>query len=126
MGHDKKKVLWEVVGDHVVEEPCDHEDIGLRGFDFNISDEDEEGFGREECSGPYLKTSIKLWPGDLIDQLKRMNRKVDEENGKQRFKGNVWYRKVRRFSSCELWKNIGCLVSARTFGLGGSRLWEKE
>ena len=32
MGHNKKKVLWEVVGDHVVEEPSDHEDIGLRGF----------------------------------------------------------------------------------------------
>ena len=27
VGHDNKKVLWEVVGDHVVEEPCDHEDI---------------------------------------------------------------------------------------------------
>ena len=31
-GHNKKKVLWEVVGDHVVEEPSDHEDIGLSGF----------------------------------------------------------------------------------------------
>ena len=41
-------------------------------------------------------------------------------------KGNVQYRKVRRFSSCEFWNNIGCLVSAPTFGLGGSRLWEKE
>ena len=41
-------------------------------------------------------------------------------------KGNLWYRKVRRFSSYELWKNIGCLVSAPIFGLGGSRLWEKE
>ena len=37
---------------------------------------------------------IKLWPGDWIDQLKRMNKKVDEENGKQRVKGNVRYRKV--------------------------------
>ena len=82
VGHDKKKVLWEVVGDHVVEEPCDHEDIGLREFDFNIFDEDEEGVVREECSGLYLKMLIKLWPGDWIDQLKRMNRKVDEENGK--------------------------------------------
>ena len=24
VGHDKKKVIWEVVGDHVVEEPSDH------------------------------------------------------------------------------------------------------
>ena len=47
MGHDKKKVLWEVVRDHVVEEPCDHVDIGLRGFDFNIFYEDEEG----DCEG---------------------------------------------------------------------------
>ena len=110
VGHDKKKVLWEVVGDHVVEEPCDHEDIVLRGFDFNIYNEDNEGVVMEECSGPYLKMLIRLWPGDWLDQLKRMNQKVDEENGKQRVKGNFWYRKVRRFSSCEFWKNIGCLV----------------
>ena len=35
IGHYKKKVIWEVVDDHVVEEPTDHEEIGLRGFDFN-------------------------------------------------------------------------------------------
>ena len=78
VGHDKKKVRWEVGGDHVVEEPCDHEDIGLRGFDFNIFDEDEEGVVREECSGPYLRFLIKLWPGYWIDRLKRINQKVDE------------------------------------------------
>ena len=33
VGHDKKKVLWEVVVDHVMEEPCDHVDIGFREFD---------------------------------------------------------------------------------------------
>ena len=55
-----------------------------------------------------------------------MNKKVDGDNGMHRVKGNVRFRKVRRFSSSELWKNIGCLVSAPTFGLGGSRLWEKE
>ena len=35
--HDGKKVLWEVVKDHVVEEPNDHEEIGPQGFDFNFS-----------------------------------------------------------------------------------------
>ena len=40
-------MLCEVVGDHVVEEPSHHEDIGLRGFYFNIFDEDEEGIVRE-------------------------------------------------------------------------------
>ena len=33
--HDRNKVLWEVVNDHVVEDPTDNDEIGLRGFDFN-------------------------------------------------------------------------------------------
>ena len=33
VSHDKKKVIWEVVGDHVVEDPTDHEEIGLWRFD---------------------------------------------------------------------------------------------
>ena len=49
-------MIWEVVGDHVVEEPSDHEYIILRGFDFNIFDEYEEGVVREGCSEPYLKS----------------------------------------------------------------------
>ena len=39
--HDKKKILWGVVDNHVVEEPTEHEDIGLRGFYLNFFDEDE-------------------------------------------------------------------------------------
>ena len=35
------KVLWEVVDDHVVEEGNDHDEIGLREFDFNFLSEDE-------------------------------------------------------------------------------------
>ena len=77
IGHNKKKVLWEVVYDHVVEEPSYHKDIGLRGFDFNIFNENEEGVVREGCSEPYLKMLIKLWHGDWISQLERTNLKVD-------------------------------------------------
>ena len=62
---------------------------------------------------------IKLWPGYWMTQLKSMNHKVDEDNGKALNKGNVRYQKVRRFSSNGFWKNIGCLISAPTFGLGG-------
>ena len=36
-----------MVDKHVVEDPSDHEDIGLRVFDFNIFDEDEEGVAIE-------------------------------------------------------------------------------
>ena len=35
VGHDGKKVILEVVGDHVVEDPTDHDEIVLRGLDFN-------------------------------------------------------------------------------------------
>ena len=55
VGHGKKKVLWEVVDNHVVEEPTDHEEIGLRGFDFNFFDKDDEGVVKERSSEfPYL------------------------------------------------------------------------
>ena len=42
VGHDKKQVLWEVVDDHLTEEPSDHEEIELRGFYFNVFDKYEE------------------------------------------------------------------------------------
>ena len=40
--------------------------------------------------------------------------------------GNGRYQNFRRVSSNEFWNNIGCLVLAPTFGLGGSRLWKKD
>ena len=46
VGHDGKKVVWEVVDDCVVKEQTDHDEIGLRGFYFNFFDEDEKGIGR--------------------------------------------------------------------------------
>ena len=69
---------------------------------------------------------IKLSPGNWKTQVKRMNHKVDEENGKSLVKGRVQYQNFLRFSSNEIRKNIGCLVSDPTFGLGGSMMWEKE
>ena len=85
-------MLWEVVGDHVVEDPTDHEEIGLRGFDFTVFDEDEEGVVREGSSEfPYLLMLIKIWPDYWMNQLKRANWGVDEENVKALNKGNVRY-----------------------------------
>ena len=58
--------------------------------------------------------------------LKRMNQKVDDDNRKALVKGNVRYRNVCLFFSNEILKNIGCLVSALTFDIEGSSLWNKE
>ena len=61
--YDRKKVLWIVVDNHVVEEESDHDEIGLRGFDFILFGEDGKGLGREGSSEfPYLPMLIKLRP----------------------------------------------------------------
>ena len=54
------------------------------------------------------------------------NMKVDEDNSKPLGMVNGQYQKVWRFSSNKFWKKNGCLVSAPTVGIGGSRIWEKE
>ena len=114
-----------MVDNHVVKEPTNNE-IGLQGFDFNYFEEDKRGVGREGSSEfPYLLSLIKLWPGYWKTQLKRINQKVDKENGKALGIGNGQYQKFRRFSSNEFWKNIACLVSSPTFYLWVLRVWNK-
>ena len=41
VGSDRKKVLWKLLDDHVVEEVNYHDEIGLWGFNFNLRGEDE-------------------------------------------------------------------------------------
>ena len=70
----------------------------------------------------YLLMLMELWYGDWNIQLERMNTKVDEDNSKATGMVNGGYLKVRQFSNNEFWKNIGGLISASTFGIGGLRL----
>ena len=99
----------------------------MRGFDINSFYED-----REVCVGDDVKeftcllTIINLWPGYWENQLDQMKKKVNEKNdrwGTQDY-GRFW--ELLQFSRKKFWKNIGCLLSAPTFGIGGSRLWEKD
>ena len=116
-----------MVNDRDVEEENDHYEIELRGIDFKLFDEDEKGVGREGSSEfPYLLMLIKLWPGDCKTQMERIDLNLNEDNGKATGTGNRQYQKVHRFLSNKFWKNIGCLVSAPTFGLRGSMMCEKE
>ena len=81
-----------MVNDNLVEEPTDHDEIGLQGFDLNLFNEYEKGVGIEGSSEfPYLLMLIKLWPGNCKTQLKRINEKVDKDNGKTLGKVNVRY-----------------------------------
>ena len=51
-GSSGSKVVWEVEDNHVVEDPNDNDEIGLRGFDFNL-------FGKYERGGGGGKISIE-------------------------------------------------------------------
>ena len=82
-GSDGKKVFWEVVDNHVVEDETDHNNIGLWRFDFSFFYKDKKGVGIEGSSDfPYLFMLIKLWTVYLKTRLKMMNLKVDKDNGK--------------------------------------------
>ena len=41
---ERNKVILEVVDDHVVEDGVEHKDLGLQGFDLNLSNKEREGF----------------------------------------------------------------------------------
>ena len=66
---------------------------------------------------------MKLCPGGWKNNFERMNMKVDEDNEKSVVMVNGLSRKSWQLSSNTFWNNTGCLVSAPTFLVGGSRLW---
>ena len=99
-GSNGKKVILEVIDDHVAEERKYHDEIGLQRFDFNLFGKYKKGVVSEVLSEyPYLIMLMKLWPGDWKNQLERTNMKLDEENDKSAGMVNGQDRRVWRFSS---------------------------
>ena len=49
---------------------------------------------------------VKLWPGYCMTQLKTMNEKVIEDNGKALNKGNLRYQKVRWFPAMDFGRTL--------------------
>ena len=61
---DGRKLIWEVINEHMSEERFEHEELGLQGFDFNLFDEEREGcVGENVKELPYLLMLMKLWSG---------------------------------------------------------------
>ena len=54
-----------------------------------------------------------------------MNMRVDEDNRRAVEMAKARDQKVCQFSRNKFWKNIGCIISYPTFGIGGSWIWEK-
>ena len=59
-----KKIIWEVLNNHMVEEGVEHEELGLQGFGFNLFNEKREGcVGDDVKELLYLVIVMELWPG---------------------------------------------------------------
>ena len=67
--------------DHIIDEKEDYKDIGLRGFDYKLFEEEEVGGTREVLDGyPYFNHLVQLWPGDWVIQMAKMNEAVCMKN----------------------------------------------
>ena len=100
--------------DHIIDEKDQYKAIGLRGFDCKLFGSGEDGGTREGLDRyPYLKHIIQLCPGDRVKQMEKMN----EVNGmKNRVTvGGGGKRIVLTFRRQDLWKFVGCVLSAVTY-----------
>ena len=102
-------IVWTCVKDHIINEKENYKDIGLCGFDYKLSEEEEFGGTREVLYVyPYLKHIIQLCPGDWVKHMEKMNEAVFIKN---RYTVNGGGKRlVRPFKSQEFWKCIGCIL----------------
>ena len=110
--------------DHVIDEQEDYKEIGLRGFDYKLFEEDEGGGKRERLDGyPYFKHFIKLWTGYWLRQMGKLNKAVCM---KSRFLSNGGGKRlVKHLKRQEFWKCIGCILLEFTYGKKGRKLWSE-
>ena len=102
--------FWTCVKDYIIDEKEDYKDIGIRGFDYKLFEEEQGGGTIEGLDGyPYLKHLIQLWPGDWENRTEKMNEAFGMNNyvtvdggGKQM---------VCPFRIQDFWECIGCLLS---------------
>ena len=65
-------IVRTCVKDHIIDEKEKYKNIGLRGFDYKLFEEEEGGGTREGLYGyHYLKHRIQLWLGDWAKQMKK-------------------------------------------------------
>ena len=72
---------------------------------------------------PYLKHLIKLWPGDWVRHMEKMNEAVCMKNRVSSNGGGK--RQVKKFKRQEFWKCIGCILLAVTYGKKERKLWSE-
>ena len=75
------EIVWTCVKDHIINEKEDYRDIGIRGFDYKLFEEEQGGGTRKVLDGyPYLKHLIQLWTGYLVRNMAKINIGVGMKN----------------------------------------------
>ena len=70
-------IICTCVKNHIIDEKEQYKDIGLRGFDYKLFEE-EEGRGTQEVLDryPYLKHQNHLWIGYWVKHMAKINEVV--------------------------------------------------
>ena len=104
----------------MVEEGLEHEELGLRGFDINLLDEEMEVcVGEDVKEFLYLLMIMKLWTGDEEDYINRMSKNMYKDNGREGTQENGQFWKIQRFSRNKYWKTLGVFYQHIPLALGG-------
>ena len=96
----------------------EYKNIGLRDYNFAIFENDTD-----KKKTPYLDLLLRLWHGDWLDQLQKMNNAIKHFNVHQ---GPSRSRDVKTFSPREWWKCHGVMIAAPGVGMGGWSLFGKQ
>ena len=109
-GRRGSSYTWKLVDRSVPAETVeDYEKIGIRGYEFDTTDEDKF---------PLSNVFLLLWPGIPKKQLKNMNRAIESHNYSRSYPV-----KINLVSEAEWWTYIGIMVVAGACRKGGAPLW---
>ena len=109
--------------------PKEYNNIGLVDFDFEtfrsqLFDVESE----EEYKYPFGHLIKKLWPGDAVHQIQKMNAyiKVQNEKRKQAKAAGTRevYREIKLVSEFEFWRFVGILMLSTVVKRRGTKLWD--
>ena len=117
-------IIWTCVKYNITKEKDQCKAIGLRGFDYKLFEGEEGGGVQEGLYGyPYLKHLIQLCPGDWANNMKNMNKSFGMKNCLD-ISGRKKQLCCTFISQC-LWKYVGCVLLAVTYGKKGKNIWRK-
>ena len=75
------EIVWTCVKDNIIDEKEEYKDNGIRGIDYKLFEEEEDGGTSEGLYGyPYLKYLIQLCPSYWVKQMAKMNESVGTNN----------------------------------------------